>query len=131
MAYCRWSTDLSRCDIYAYADVAGGYTVRVAARRREVPDDWIDPFRDVLAGRISAAEWADRANAMYRELSYLPLVDICAPSAGKSFNVPTLGELKKLLLSLRAEGLRFPNGILAVIDAEMRPPALQAGMNDD
>lgn len=127
MAYCRWSTDLGRCDIYAYADVAGGYTVLVATRKRAVPDDWIDPFRDVLAGRISAAEWADRANAMYRELSYLPLCDIDAPSAGKSFNVATLGDLKELLLSLRDEGLRFPDSVLAEIDDEMREPEFREG----
>lgn len=119
MAYCRWSTDLGRCDIYAYADVAGGFTVRVAAQRRSIPADWFDPFKDVLDGKIHAAEWADRANAMYREISYLPLNDIDAPSAGKSFNVATLGDLKELLLSLRDEGLRFPDSVLAEIDDEM------------
>lgn len=96
MAYCRWSTDLGRCDIYAYADVAGGYTVHVAKRKR-----------------------ADRANAICRDLAKLPPVGIDAPSAGKSFNVPTLEELKKLLLSLRAEGLRFPDYVLEDIDIDI------------
>ena len=127
MSYCRWSTDLGRCDIYAYADVAGGYTVLVATRKRAVPDDWVDPLMDVLAGRISFAEAADRANAMYREIAKRPLVGIDAPSAGKSFNVPTLGELKKLLLSLRAEGLRFPDYVLDDIDDEMREPEFREG----
>ena len=79
---CRWSTDLGRCDIYAYADVAGGFTVRVAAAARSILADWFGPrSKDVLDGKIHAAEWADKANAMYREISHLPLNDIDAPSA--------------------------------------------------
>lgn len=119
MAYCRWSTDLGRCDIYAYADVAGGFTVLVATHKRDVPEDWRDPFEDILAGRISFAEGMDRAGALYREISYLPRFYIDAPSAGKTFNAPTLGDLKELLLSLRDEGLRFPDSVLAEIDDEM------------
>lgn len=31
MSYCRFSSEDYQCDVYAYADVAGGYTIHVAA----------------------------------------------------------------------------------------------------
>lgn len=53
------------------------------------------------------------------EYDALPWVDLTAPSAGKHFNVPDLEEFKALMLSLRAEGLRFPDEVLSAIDEEM------------
>lgn len=33
MSYCRFSSDRHGCDVYVYADVHGGYTCHVAARK--------------------------------------------------------------------------------------------------
>lgn len=121
MSYCRFSSDAFRCDVYAYGDVSGGYTIHVAARKRLVPDDFPDP----LATMVEMVD-ADPATAIarYNDLNAamvaFPFVDLTAPSAGQTFHCADLEDFKAKMLDLRAEGLRFPDDVLDEIDAELR-----------
>lgn len=119
MSYCRWSSDSHRCDIYAYEDVNGGWTVHVAGRKKDVPLDWKSPIERVVLGELASDAFPEAYAKWNGEYDALPWVDLTAPSAGKHFNVPDLEEFKALMLSLRAEGLRFPDEVLSAIDEEM------------
>ena len=50
MSYCRFSSDDWQCDVYVYADVAGGWTTHVAAVRfvfdKELPPPVENPDGD-------------------------------------------------------------------------------------
>src|ERR1044071_191187 len=61
MSYCRFSSLNWSCDVYAYADVAGGYTIHVA-RSRRVGDIPADPFESFMSVDFkndpkASAEW--------------------------------------------------------------------------
>lgn len=104
MSYCRWSTDDFKCDIYAYGDVSGGYTIHVAGSRHTIPYE-----------EMKELDWDKRAEFM---------VPIGLPCDGDTFNVPTLQEFKDKLLELRAMGYHFPNRTLARIDEEIAEETL-------
>jgi len=67
MSYCRWSSDHGECDVYVYADVAGGWTTHVAGRRlrHRVPDAiramFPNPDDPDFASRWMVAHGAERA----------------------------------------------------------------------
>lgn len=128
MSYCRWSTDCFRCDVYAYADVSGVWAVHVASLKRDVPLDWRDPL-DVLMTGFDKNNTADIEARMteYRRvqaaLDKLPLIELSAPSAGRTFYEPSLEAFKQRMLALRAEGLRFPDQVFRAIDDEISEEA--------
>jgi hypothetical protein len=117
MSYCRWSTDSFRCDVYAYEDTGGGWTIHVASRKKDLPNVVRQPEID--------REWSDSAawSAAYRlwELNYdaAPWIELTAPSAGMSFNEPSLEAFRDRMQALRAEGLRFPDEVFEAIDDEI------------
>ncbi len=120
MSYCRWSSDGFRCDLYAYED-AQGWTIHVAGRTRVFPPDWSDPLDLVLMidKGLSAEEATARYSAAMEPMETFPFAELTAPSAGKTFREPSLAAFRARLLALRAEGLRFPDDVLAMVDDEM------------
>ncbi len=124
MSYCRFSTDCFRCDVYAYADVAGGWTIHVAARKRDIPADWRDPLEQMMDGldredekdmEARIAEYRGR----YAAMEELPWFTLSAPSAGMTFHEGSLEAFRERMVLLRAEGLRFPDDVFDEIDAEI------------
>lgn len=121
MSYCRFSTNAFRCDVYAYSDVAGGYTIHVAARKRLVPEDFPDPLEEAMKGINDDPEGAmARYNTLNAEMNAFPLVELTAPSAGQIFRRDDLESFHAKMLELRGEGLRFPDEVLEWIESEMR-----------
>jgi hypothetical protein len=116
MSYCRWSTDAFRCDVYAYEDVSGGWTIHVAGRKRQIPDSVVCPFS---MPDYASPEWFKYYQEFQTALDSYPFVALTAPSAGETFNEPTLAEFRDRMTVLRAEGLRFPNYVFDVIDQEI------------
>lgn len=110
MSYCRWSSDDFKCDIYAYADVAGGYTIHVAANRHR---EGSSPF----------PSWEGKASpeqiAAVEKWSEETLIPITLPWAGAVFLETTLESFLERMLALRAEGYRIPDWAIERIESEL------------
>ncbi len=118
MSYCRWSTDDFACDVYAYEDVAGGYTVHLAGSRYvgKIPKmDWGGFEADRIDIGVIVRQCAEQ-DAFLRACERRP-IDL--PHAGESFHEPDFASFKARLLGLRALGYRFPDEVLARIDMEI------------
>lgn len=107
MSYCRWSSNNWDCDVYVYEDVAGGWTIHVAGRRRKPITgpcpamDFSGP--DALAESYKKQrEWLDGEGTDY-EWEDLPEKWAC-----ESYNVPTPGEAANLLQQMLDDGLHVP-----------------------
>ena len=124
MSYCRLSSLSFRCDVYAYADVNGGYTIHVAASRYALPDDLVDPIAALFDKPAASPEDFARAlaghNAFQKALQDAEMEPIDAPSAGQTFWAPSLKTFRARMEALRAEGLRFPDAVFDLIDEEMQ-----------
>jgi hypothetical protein len=117
VAYCRWSTDSFRCDVYAY-EAEDGYMIHVAGRKRAVPGDLNQPSLHP-EDMVSADDYAARYKAWDDAYQALPWRNIVTPSAGKSFHEPTLEAFRARMQALRAEGIRFPDTVLEEIAQEI------------
>jgi len=123
MSYCRFSSLNWSCDVYAYADVAGGYTIHVA-RSRRVGDIPADPFESFMSVDFkndpkASAEWLRLYKEHSAAVNASELVPIDLPHAGETFRETELEDFKARLIMLRDLGYRFPPEVLADIDAEI------------
>lgn len=123
MSYCRFSSDDFQCDVYAYEDVSGGWTVHVASRRvdltgvelpAKVPfdsnhvDAWIARHEEVstiLDDLRERDKWIDLTNNEH---------------AGKSYSLSTPGEAAELLTEIKSSGLNVPDYAIEVLREEQR-----------
>ena len=115
MSYCRWSSDDWQCDIYAYEDVYGGYSIHVASNRRvnieNIPKaDHIKDIPKWIEAHKKQMEWLDKNNELKK---------IGLPYDGESFREPNLESFKKRMLQLRKTGYNFPDYVLEQIDDEL------------
>lgn len=122
MSYCRWSTDNFSCDIYAYEDCHGGWTIHVAGNRH-IGDCPKIEWNRLDRGEISGEEFAAQAKAQYDWLETCERREIDLPHAGDTFHEPTIEAFKKRLLELRAIGYHFPDEVLTTVDEEIREAA--------
>jgi hypothetical protein len=115
MAYCRFSCDDFRCDLYAYRGDRD-YVLHVAGFRfvGDVPTiDWdAGPAAIVTASKAQCA--------FLRAAARVP-IDL--PHAGETFHESDLAALRARLLALRALGYRFPDAALERIDVEIAAEA--------
>lgn len=105
MAYCRFSSDDFRCDVYVYEDVTGGWTTHVAGNRRA--ESYTPMPNDIDFAQME--EW-EKAN----------LVPIKLPHAGETFNDATPGECADRLESLRALGYQVPQRAIDLLREEQK-----------
>ena len=119
MSFCRFSSDDWNSDVYVYADVAGGYTVHVAANRvlfdRDgLPPITADPFADPHAW---AQQWMARHQATMQRLDEASREQIDHPDAGGSHWSLSAEDAHRLLVQLGSEGFHVPEGVAdAVLD---------------
>lgn len=110
MSYCRFSTDDFQCDVYVYADVAGGYTTHVAVNRVV--------FAHPLPPPVPMQE-VDAFLARHRQMMALidtsPREPILLEHAGERFNDDTAAECAARLTHLRALGYRVPDGVIEAL----------------
>jgi hypothetical protein len=113
MSYCRWSDDRGRCDLYAYADVMGGYTVHVADRRPRYRGEF--PPAPSMRDNLWIEWWHE-----CRDLSMSEGMEpIGGPHDGETIRVDTLDDLRSVLNELRNAGYRFPDDVLERVEAEI------------
>lgn len=125
MSYCRFSTDDFRCDVYAY-ESDNGFTIHVAGSRfvgdcpkldrKAFPNDHIDTETLVA-----------KAKALHDWIMTCKREPITIPGAGESFHEADLAAFKARLLDLRTLGFRFPDEVLAAVDAEIAAQPIFGG----
>ena len=111
-----------RCDLYVYADVAGGYTIHVATRRSVDPPAF--PEFPIDAPTDAALfEWAERYRAAMTALDDCEKMEIGLPADGKTFRLATAEDTAAKIGELRAMGYVMPDGLEDDIleDAEDEP----------
>jgi len=116
MSYCRFSSDDWSCDIYAYADVSGGYTVHVAANRYvgvpkidPLPQDFTDEQFD---------KWFKGNQMQLDFLETAEQVRIGLPDDGKTYNYPDLRDFLNALLAFQQIGYHVPQDVIDAVEEE-------------
>lgn len=115
MSYCRWSSDNFQCELYCYADAAGGWTTHVAGNRvagfiPQVDEALLDTDPGGYAVQIQAqCEFVTAADR----------IPIGLPYDGVTFHDPTLEAFRVRIVMLREAGYQCPDYVLERIDAEL------------
>jgi len=114
-----------KCDVYAYEDYYGGYTIHLAGRKRkyidEAPPCPLEAFTDhkdnfleeYKSRREKWNQWADSPRGSVFE-------DLKFPHAGESFHEATLEDFRNRLVYLREIGYTFPDYVFNTIDEELQ-----------
>ena len=118
MSYCRFSSLNWACDVYAYADLFGGYTIHLAGNRLIGGVPTVPPLSALASGSVSPEAWlaAHRVAADFIETA--PREPITLPHAGESFREGDLEAFEWRLRMLRELGYRFPESVLEAIAEE-------------
>lgn len=119
MSYCRWSSDDFRCDVYTYADVAGGYTTHVASHRHLTDEPMPPPAHPVK----QTEAWAARHKQVMEIIGRARLEAIGGPHDGETFNDPDPGYAADRLEMLRDAGYHVPQYAIDDLRAEQETPA--------
>ena len=119
MSYCRFSSMDFGCDLYCFADCAGGYTTYVAANKivGEVPK-----IPEFPLGKQDTPEWKAWGVAYKAQMDFLETakrVPIGLPYDGERFNDLDLESFLARLLMLRERGYRFPDYVLEDVRSEI------------
>ena len=124
MAYCRWSSNGFKCDVYVYEDVNGGYTCHVAGLKivngDEAPfcPDLIDYPRDE-EGKITDEAVEDFMVKHRAYMDWLEKNAIRKPIGlgfdGKSFNVETATSMGNELKLLQNMGYNVPDYVIEAL----------------
>lgn len=125
MSYCRWSSDDWRSDVYAYADVSGGYRIHVAATRYKIDYDKLPPqveVPDPLPPKDDPfwQTYLDRYRALQQAVDEAERVDINGPYDGRTYSVTFPEEALAKLMDLRAAGYYVPEYALEELRKEVR-----------
>lgn len=117
MAYCRWSSDNWKSDIYAY-ESDYGYEIYVAGNRivGDVPE--VDYMADIDTVRKQYAEY----KAFMDAAEHVP-IDL--PHDGESFTCGDLESFEWRLRMLREVGYYIPDYVFEEIAAEKAEAATQ------
>ena len=122
MAYCRWSSDNFKCDLYVFEVVGGGYQVHIAGTRvvGEVPPlMWprLEPGELIEDDDFYLLEQSYKAQGDFLETA--ERVPIGLPWDNTSFWFQELGELRMFLNAAKTIGYQFPDEIFDIIEEEM------------
>ena len=119
MSFCRFSSDDWSCDVYVYADVAGGYTIHVAGNRivGDIPKAdhlWLSDGVDWDAEGYFRAHREQMDFLATAEREFIDL-----PYSGEVFRESTAALAIKRLLELRELGYRVPGYAIEGLAEEM------------
>lgn len=121
MSYCRWSSDNSKCDIYAY-EAEDGFYIHVA-NMKIVGDP---PVADIsLVQKGATDEYMRQYKDRSKWMDAAEYVCIGLPFDGKTFVMPDIEEFYRKMKELKEIGYHIPEGIIESIEAEIKetPPA--------
>lgn len=123
MSYCRWSSDNFKCDLYAYEDICGGYTIHIAARRykeggrKPIPKACFNAEGSYKRGESAEADrlWDEHWNSIDERTE-----EITLPFAGTTINLNTLEEMRDKMKELVAIGYKVPDYVFERIEDEIK-----------
>lgn len=115
MAYCRWSSDNWKSDVYVYE--GANWVVHVAGSRRLGLDTLPPDPISVLCSNDNSA-WLDAYNKHRAMLQALPFEEIKLPHAGTSMEFAEPGRCARFLRELRDLGYHIPNGVIETLIEE-------------
>jgi hypothetical protein len=114
MAYCRWSSDNWKCDVYSYESHDGGYITHVASMKRvgDIPTYWehLHNTEKFLSAYKAHNDALDKSQ----------LVPIGLKHDGETFTDYTLQEFRARLEYLRDIGYNVPSDVFETIDEEIK-----------
>ena len=128
MSYCRWSSDGYRCDLYAYEDVAGCWTIHIAGRRSKMQAPLLTNYLKLKKDGKSWEEkglrdfnkahheWRKEQDLLSDEERY---EDINLEHDGKTFRMGTLGAFRDKMVELMDMGYMCDRDVLVLIDEEI------------
>ena len=110
MAYCRFSSDNFRSDVYVYEGIGGGFVMHLAGNRYvgdipEVPAIGTVSMEKFLAAHKKQMDYLKNAKTERIEL----------PHAGESFVCSTAKECAEFLEKFKALGYRVPEGVIPAL----------------
>lgn len=114
MSYCRFSCLDFGCDVYAYEDSAGGYTIHLAHNRVVGTIPTVPGL-----GAVSTQAYLTAHNAQLDFVTAAPRERLTLPHAGETLHERSLEDLLDRLQALRTLGYRFPDHVLDVIESEI------------
>ena len=131
MSYCRWSSDGYQCDLYAYADVAGCWTIHVAQRRHKdtgpIMSDYLR-LDESSEGELTwnKASFKDFSRATKKWLRRQKkrkdknrFIDIGLAHDGETIQCGTLGAFYDKMNELIHLGYKCDIGVLTIISDEI------------
>lgn len=120
MAYCRWSSDNFRCELYCYSNVYGGYTTHVAGNKIITPVIPPLPLSFIKKGsKLRSWLWTKIYNLHLFTVRFGLRRNIGLPFDRQSFDDETLEGFRDRLIHLREVGYRFPDYVLEVVNEEI------------
>jgi hypothetical protein len=123
MSYCRWSTDDFQCDVYVYADVAGGFTTHVAGNR-PVLDVELPPRVPLTEENVDA--WIERDRIVSEWIEKAERRPIGLPHDGDTFRDETADDAANTLQRLLELGYKVPQRAIDALRAEAADEAHNA-----
>lgn len=114
MSYCRFSSDNYNCDIYAFADCYGGYTIHVA-KRRYVGD--IPKIPAVTEG--NEKEFIEQVKKHNEFMKTAEQKIIGLPLDGENYSCVNLPEFLEKILEIKEAGYNVPDYVIEDIKAEI------------
>ena len=129
MSFCRFSTNDFQCDVYAYADVAGGITVHVAANR-VIYKEPLPP--EILLETDNHVAWVERHAKVMEMVEAAARESITAKHAGQSYFSLDIDSAVALLQELQTLGYVFPGYVIEDVqeEANAEPESTETGSSN-
>lgn len=121
MAYCRFSSMDGKCNVYAYEDVYGGYTIHLAGRKRTNIDK-APPYPDLslLDKDLEEFKRQDKIRRDWDESEGKVWENLKLKHASRTFREDSLEDFRDRLIYLRELGYTFPDYVFDCIEEEMQ-----------
>jgi hypothetical protein len=114
MAFCRWSTDDFKCDLYCYEHVNGGYYTYIAGRR----PIYKEPLPETV-NLDNTKEFLKRYQKVMEMHKECDFEEITLPHVGETFIDETIEDFLKRLIYLKEVGYNFPDKVIEDIKEEI------------
>lgn len=118
MAFCRFSDDDYRCEVYIYESDEGDYVVHVAGQRVQWDPPKPNPYDPEQIRKLSDKKVLEAEKRYQHLLRSAPKEKIELPFAGRSFREEEIEAVIVRVQLLKELGYRIPDWVLEALDEE-------------